>query len=216
MLKNIPLIFMFLSSCSLLNLKHYNDLKLSDQQNYAIDKIDTSNHHKQDNGVYSINPEELNSLVSKNQFSLVVLHRMFCVGSHEIIKYLSERFINEIDLNLIVIGGDDQIIIEHYKYVVDKMPNVNKIYMLDNEVYGKINSWYENGTITKRTKRFFEDIKPKDFNNYVDDTYPEILFFNKQKKLIYYQWYFSCYETNCKDQVDSLSRRLNSSIKLNG
>lgn len=203
-MKSFYFLSLILCSCSMLTIPHYNELTESERSHYKIEQIKTEHHDNQPSGIYSITPEDFNELVMANKFTLVILHKLFCVGSEFTINALLENFKH---IDIMIIGGDDQITINYYKEILEQYPNLKKIYMLDNETYGNINSWHENGTVNKRLSTFWQDIQPKKIDSLNGD-YPTISLF-EGGRLIYAQQYFACLDENCGSEIDLLLGKIN-------
>lgn len=221
MIRFLPftLVFIFVASCSILKPKYYNDLNKEDKIKYTPINIDLKNHKLQEKGIYSINSNELINLLKGdiNSINVVVFNKITCSDQNKLSYSILKNF-NNISEQIYLISADDWVYKNHYEaFLLTKLNGlINKIYLLDNNEYGKYEGWHDNQTYYKRLAKFYSELKRIDNYELISENIygiPDVLIFNKDEIIFEYLAYDCESAEECDQNYKTFIKYIKSLIK---
>jgi hypothetical protein len=115
-------------------------------------------HSEQEQGIYSINPNELLALFENSQKpnKLIILNNGTCEWFQPVVKDIYNWSSENIEI--FTISGHDWGLIEYYNEYFNDNKYLNKIYLVDAVHYSELDGWYDNKTHRIRIDQFLLDL----------------------------------------------------------
>lgn len=182
MKKTLFSLIIIIVSCTYPN---YNELDENKKLEFKPEKIDLNNHSFTSGKVYSLDIEELNSIIKLgNEYKILFFNQIWCETNVNAMECLIKKDLKEFDL--IFISGLDWIFTKQYKSYLKDSDIKNNMYLIDLEKY-PIQSALSIGQSTlKKDKSFLKDLFDKEtykeFEN--EESFPLFIVIDKNKKVI--------------------------------
>lgn len=151
-------ILVFLSGCFTVKTTTYKELSEEAKEYAKPLKIDIKSYSEQEQGIYSINPNELLALFenSNKSHKLIILNNGTCEWFQPVVKDIYNWSSENIEI--FTISGHDWGLIEYYNEYFNDNKYLNKIYLVDAVHYSELNGWYDNKTHRMRIDQFLLDL----------------------------------------------------------
>jgi len=192
---------------------NYNEMDENKKLEYKPEKIDLNNHSFTSGKVYSLDIEELNSIIKLGkEYKILFFNQIWCETNVNAMECLIKKDLKEFDL--IFISGLDWIFTKQYKSYLKDSEIKNNMYLIDLEKY-PIQSGLSIGQSTlKKDKSFLKDFFDKEtykeFEN--EESFPLLIVIDKNKNVIYKSNEIGCENSDCNSLYDKVLNQIRNNI----